>query len=168
MEKLFTTFSGKDIILFVILLFIAGKEFIQTAQIYKKYFDEKYDSEKRVERLEQEFNGRFDQIEKELERQDAADKELTDGLNAFCLSVQNQMLQHQQTLNKLIESDKDDIKGWLVQQYHYFVEEKGYIDDFSLDTIEKRFQHYTDEGGNSYIHTLMDEIRALPKKSNKI
>lgn len=68
-----------------------------------------------------------------------------------------------QTLDILIQSDKDDIKSWITEKHHYYVYEKRYIDDYSLDCIEKRFKHYVDEGGNSFIEDLMNEIRALPK-----
>jgi hypothetical protein len=64
----------------------------------------------------------------------------------------------------LIESDKDDIKAYITREYHYFVEEKKWIDKFSLDCIEKRYAHYVDEGGNSFILDLMNELRKLPKQ----
>lgn len=69
-------------------------------------------------------------------------------------------------INLLTESDKDDIKGWIVAQYHFFMEQ-GWIDDFSMDTIEKRYGHYVEEGGNHYIHTLMKELKTLPKDKSK-
>lgn len=69
-------------------------------------------------------------------------------------------------INLLTESDKDDIKGWIVSQYHFFMEQ-GWIDDFSMDTIEKRYGHYVEEGGNHYVHTLMKELKALPKDKAK-
>ena len=31
--------------------------------------------------------------------------------------------------------------------------------------FRKRYRHYVDEGGNSYVADLMNEIRALPKVS---
>ena len=37
-----------------------------------------------------------------------------------------------------------------------------WIDDYSLDCIERRYKHYIDEGGNSFIGQLMIEIRKLP------
>ena len=40
----------------------------------------------------------------------------------------------------------------------------GWIDDFSLDCLERRYQHYADEGGNSFIEGFMEELRALPKQ----
>ena len=64
----------------------------------------------------------------------------------------------------LTESDKDDIKAFITRQHHYFVYQRGWIDDYSLDCIEQRYRHYQEEGGNSFINTLMKEIRALPKQ----
>ena len=66
-------------------------------------------------------------------------------------------------LELLTESDKDDIRSWIVEKRNYYKahpEEK--IDNFIMDTIEKRYQHYKDEGGNSYITTVMQKIRNLP------
>jgi hypothetical protein len=64
----------------------------------------------------------------------------------------------------LIESDKDDIKSFITKEHHYYVEQKKWIDKFSLDCIEKRYKHYKDEGGNSFIEDLMGELRKLPKQ----
>ena len=74
-------------------------------------------------------------------------------------------MQKQQNLRigLLIDSDKDDIKAFITEKYHYFVEVRGWIDDDSLDCLERRFQHYKDENGNSFVADLMSEIKRLPK-----
>ena len=63
----------------------------------------------------------------------------------------------------VIDSDKDAIKAYITEKHHYFTE-KGWIDYQSLDVLEKRFKHYTDEGGNSFIEDLMEDIRKLPNQ----
>ena len=63
----------------------------------------------------------------------------------------------------LIDSDKDDIKAFLTREHHYFCYQKQWIDDYSLECIERRYNHYKEEGGNSFIKGFMEEIRALPK-----
>ena len=68
-------------------------------------------------------------------------------------------------INILIESDRDDIKSYITREHHYFCYKVGWIDDFSLDCIEKRYKHYIDEGGNTFVEDLMNELRALPKKA---
>lgn len=70
-------------------------------------------------------------------------------------------------IDLLIDSDKDDIKSYITREHHYFCYKLGYIDDFSLDCIEKRFKHYSDEGGNSFIENFMKDLRALPIQSPK-
>jgi hypothetical protein len=39
---------------------------------------------------------------------------------------------------------------------------KAWVDDFTMDTIEKRFADYLAEDGNSYVEGLVNELRALP------
>ena len=67
-------------------------------------------------------------------------------------------------IETLIESDKDDIKAYITKEHHYFVYQQKWIDDYSLDCIERRFSHYIEQGGNSFIAGLMQELRQLPKK----
>ena len=68
----------------------------------------------------------------------------------------------------LLQSDKDDIKSWITAQHHYFCYEVKYIDDYSLDCIERRYAHYVDEGGNSFIGNLMIDLRSLKKVSSTL
>lgn len=78
--------------------------------------------------------------------------------------LKNNMESIQSKMNLLIESDKDDIKAWITEKHHFYCYQQKYIDDYTLDCLEKRFSHYEVEGGNSFVHTLMEELRALPKK----
>ena len=66
-------------------------------------------------------------------------------------------------IDMLIESDKDDIKAYITSKHHHFCYEQKWIDDFSLDCLERRYAHYTEEGGNSFIKSFMEELRSLPK-----
>lgn len=92
------------------------------------------------------------QIE-QLRQQEKSIKELKSNMK----SIQSKM-------NLLIESDKDDIKAWITEKHHFYCYQQKYIDDYTLDCLEKRFSHYEVEGGNSFVHNLMEELRALPKK----
>lgn len=71
----------------------------------------------------------------------------------------------QKSIDTLIESDKENIKAWITEKHHYYCYEKKYIDDYTLDCLEKRFTRYEAEGGNSFVHNLMDDLRDLPRKS---
>ena len=70
----------------------------------------------------------------------------------------------QSKMDLLIESDKDDIKAWITEKHHFYCYQQKYIDDYTLDCLEKRFTRYEAEGGNSFIHNLMDDLRELPRK----
>ena len=71
-------------------------------------------------------------------------------------------------VDTLIDSDRDDIKAFITREHHYFCYQKGWIDDYSLDCIERKFTHYIDQGGNSFIQGLMQEIRDLPKQDPQL
>ena len=79
---------------------------------------------------------------------------------------QQQMTQTLEKLSEkidmLIDSDKDDIKSFITREHHFFCYQKKWVDDFSLDCIEKRYSHYKEEGGNSFITGFMNDLRALP------
>ena len=51
----------------------------------------------------------------------------------------------------------------IVKEYHFFVEKQKWIDDFSMDSIEQKFADYEEMEGNSYVHSLVEELRRLPK-----
>ena len=68
-------------------------------------------------------------------------------------------------IDMLVESDRDSIKAYITEKHHHFCYQVGWIDDFSLECLERRFKHYRDEGGNSFIGGFMDELRNLPKGS---
>ena len=70
----------------------------------------------------------------------------------------------QKSIDTLIESDKENIKAWITEKHHYYCYEKKYIDDYTLDCLEKRFTRYEAEGGNSFVHNLMNDLRDLPRK----
>ena len=79
-------------------------------------------------------------------------------------SIKTQLESLKDSINLLLESDRDDIKQSLTKDHHYFCYKLGSIDDYSLDCMEKRYAHYEKEKGNSFVKTLMQEVRALPRK----
>lgn len=70
-----------------------------------------------------------------------------------------------QNINLLITSDRDDIRGWITDKYHQFIR-LGHIDDFTLDCLERRFKSYKQEGGNTYVDSMMEELRRLPRQNH--
>lgn len=147
MEELLKNYSLSDIILFIIFLAAAIKGVVSFCDWASKRLKQKYESD-----FEEETEQ--DTVLSRLNKHDEQFKIILDALN-----------KNNEMISNLIDSDKDDIKAWITERHHYFCYEKKMIDDYSLDGLERRFKHYRQEGGNSYVETLMDEIRALPKVS---
>ena len=146
LEHFFETYSLTQIIIFITLSALAVKEFINLIDWFlnrgEKYFKNKNKEEDKFAKYEEEIKALKENQEK-----------MSESINKLSANVE-----------LLIDSDKDDIKSFITKEYHYFVEQKGWIDKFSFDCIEKRFNHYKDEGGNSFIEDLMNELRHLPKQ----
>lgn len=137
MGDLITNYSIEQIILFIVSLAVALKAVIS-------FWDWA------VERLRKVFN-------KETKQEKLKEQQLK-----MHADMDNMM----KSIQLLLDSDKDDIKAWITDKHYHFCYEKRYIDDYSLDCLERRYAHYIDEGGNHFIHQLMDEIRQLPRVSN--
>lgn len=139
MINLLEQFSLNEIVVFVILLGTAVKGFLS-------FLD--WLNEKGVKF----FNSKY-QKPKQTEK---AMQELINEIKSL-----------KEDVGLLMESDKDDIKAFITRQHHYFCYQLKQIDDQSLDCIEKRYSHYKDQGGNSYIDTLMHDLRSLPRSLPK-
>lgn len=154
MEKLLSTYSVSDILMFAVILFFALKGAVDAYDWVKKkltgFTDKEIQKKKKEKDIEIRFDVNSNDIQKILKHLEESDKKM----ETLTKSVQ-----------MLIDSDKDDIKAWITEQHHYFCYKLKAIDDYRLDTIEKRYSHYVAEGGNSFIETLMEEIRRLPKIS---
>lgn len=153
MLDLLQHYSISEIFLFIILLALAFKGIVTFFEWLQ-------------ERIKKAFNIKFGKIS-EKERMN---KRIENG-EIFMNELREHQKQNDETLqglskkiDMLVESDRDDIKAYITKEHHKFCYDKGWIDDFSLDCLEKRFKHYADEGGNSFICGFMQELRALPKR----
>ena len=140
---LLSQFDIKTIFIVALLLFFAIKEIIQTIDYFKKRKKNEY----------KEISGRDKRLE-ELETGRQENKKNIENISCDIKTVKK-------SVELLIESDKNDIKSWITEKHHYFMRQK-WIDDYSLDCIERRFKCYQREGGNSYVEELVNEIRKLP------
>ena len=152
MATLLSQYTIPQIILFIIaIVFIikGGQDtFDWFKNKYKQKFNKHYDAKTKEARLEEFYEMAGEQH-----------KEVMVEIEKVSNSVNNLS----KRIDKLTESDMHDIKQFIVREYHYFVEQKKWIDDYSLDTILLRYADYKQEGGNSYIEMLIDEIKKLPK-----
>lgn len=156
MINLLQRYSISEILIFIVLLALAIKgviTFIDWVQEkIKKAFNKqqnKIDEKKKIlEKLDQD-----EQLIASLQQQQAETDKILNGLS--------------KKIDTLIKSDKDDIRAFITKEHHYFCYQKGWVDDFSLQCIEDRYNNYIEEGGNSFIKGFMDQLRALPKQDPK-
>lgn len=153
MKDLVEIYSAQEILLFLVIFASAVKGFVSFwdwgYSRLKQMFKKENDKEQEIDSIQTQFNEHIKNYKIMQNTQNETLRILTDKINL------------------LIDSDKDSIKSFITERHHHFYYDKKWIDDYSLDCIEKRYKHYTDEGGNSFIHDLMKELRALPKQPRR-
>lgn len=156
MEELLSKYSLSDILIFIVLLFFAIKEFVNASDWIRDRIRKANDKDNKAriehETLQEEINdlNKFYEKKKEIDENFVKLNETIEKMNS--------------KIELLTESDKEDIKSFITNQHHYFVYEQEWIDDYSMECLEKRFAVYEKEHGNSFVLGLMNEIRALPKR----
>lgn len=151
MAELITNYSWSEIVLFVIAFAAAIKGVVTFWDWGKDRLRKVYNKEDKIEEI------------KSLIVENI--KQMNEFSNIQAQTI-NEIQHLKENITNLTASDKDDIKAWITEKHHHFCYDIKYIDDYSLDCIEKRYAHYVDEGGNSFISKLMEEIRNLPKISD--
>lgn len=151
MIELFQQYSLGTIIGVLVLSAVAIKEVVTFMEWVwgklKKQFNKETEIQDEHKKIYEDIQQHNKQIEMLIKNQGI----MKDGMDKL-----------QDSINLLLESDKDDIKSWITEKHHYFCYQKRCIDDYSLDCIERRYKHYLDEHGNSYIANLMEDIHQLP------
>lgn len=153
MLQLLESFSLTHIIIMIILIVLAAKEIIDFIDWMKGKLSN-HDDEVQAEKDEKEkMDKRVTKLEHGQTEVLTAISNLTDNVEVLADNV-----------DLLISSDRDAIKAFITSQHHFLCYEQKWIDDYTLDCIEKRYNHYVEEHGNSFIEQLMNEIRELPKQ----
>lgn len=150
MLELLSTYTITQILIFIVILGLAVKGIWDLVDFFVEKIKKHYNKNNEEEITRKSI---FEQIEKVSEKLN----KLSDDQQTIKTKIDEQ----QDFLDLLMDSDKDQLKSLIVTKYHHFIAQ-GWIDDFSMDSLEKNFQHYKDEGGNSYVHDLMNELRHLP------
>ena len=150
MHDLLTNYSLEQIVMFVVILALALKGLIDFYDWAKKR-----------------FNAITTKEHLKLNEK-VSIKEDIDKLYQIQVTQNESIDKLTQLVNLLLRSDKDEIKAWITEKHHYFCYEVKYINDYSLDCIERRYAHYTAEGGNSFVADLMSDLRSLRKVSSTL
>lgn len=167
MIDLLQNFSATQIIVFLCCFALAVKgawdlfDFFKTK--YQEKFNKDYFMKEKEKTLEEHYQKCFDQHKESVKKYNNLEikiDNLTDNIN-------NKFKDLDKRFDQLNDNDKHTIKSTIVKDYHYFVEQQGWIDDFSLDTIMLLYDDYSKLGGNSYIKNLVEELKKLPKAPPK-
>ena len=102
----------------------------------------------------------FDWAHSRIHKKFSSYHHLNENINKI-YSLENKINNIASQVDLLIRSDRDSIKMAITKDYHYFCEQHKWIDDYSLECLERRYKNYQEEGGNSFIHNMMEEIRSL-------
>lgn len=143
---LISQYSIGEIIVFLVMLFLSFKQIVEFIDWVKG----------KIEKRDKKQLNQY-QEEKDLYKEIEYFKEYVQQSQKYLSKMQEQ-------IDLLIESDKDAIKAYITKEHHHFCYEQKWIDDYSLDCLEKRFGHYVEEHGNSFIESLMTELRNLPRR----
>ena len=165
-ESLFEQYTVQEVVIGMIMIIVATKssfDFFDWVKLkYKERFDKDY-QQKVAESLSKEhYESCQKRFQESIEAYDRMDKKidtLTEQINTRLTLIETSM-------KRLTDSDMHDIKSWIVEKHHKLIEQQ-WVDDFTMDTIERRYADYKAEGGNSYIKSLMEEIRALPHSNGR-
>lgn len=161
MIELLSDLSLTQIALIIFMIAIAIKELITLIDFFSKKIKSTMNKEQETKDEKQEILNEINKIHESMSKNEEEHKTITSCIEEM-KEENKQMFSHQQEiLDMLVESDIDDIKSYIVKQYHAF-SAQGWIDDFSMDVIEKRYEHYQKEGGNSYAKHLVERLRQLP------
>ena len=145
MLELFKNYTISDIIIFIIIFTLGIKQAIELIDWFKNKVKKSTDNTMSEKERNKIINEKLEQYDKTLN------------------NINNYIENFNKQLKILINSDKDDIKAFIVEKHHYFCYTQKWIDDYSMDCLEKRYEHYVDENGNSYVKGLMEQLRALPR-----
>lgn len=163
MLELFSTLTLTQIITYSFLILLSIKEILTLRDFFKNRVDKKYDNENANKKQVEEIFKEIKTLKEEIQNQKKDYILLTSNLEDFKSYWKNKDEEQQKILKLLVESDREAIRSDIVKEYHYFMK-REWIDDFSLDTLEKRFAFYQEEGGNSYICNIMEDLRELPNE----
>ena len=155
MIQLLRNYSLEQVLILIVFAAIAFKQLITFFDWAIDKLRKKFKKQQQPESISLKLNSAIEQQDKEI-------IELKEDVQ----NIQTSIERLEKNIAMLISSDRDAIKAWITAQHHHFIE-KGGIDYYSLDCIAKRYEHYKDEGGNSFVDDIMEELNSLPKTGSK-
>ena len=161
MLEFFENYSFSQILVFTIMLSVAVKGVTDFVEWIKTKYEKKFNKDHLALKKEDNIEKYYEICQNQHKEVMGYNKRLEDKMDLIAKTMREKVERIENQLVQLTESDMHDIKGWIVEKHHALIK-KGWIDDFTMDTLERRYSDYLAEDGNSYIAGLMTDLRSLP------
>lgn len=152
--SLFEQYSIETLILTVIMLGLAVKAVSELIDWFSRKIESHFSGQTAEERHKEDVKQCLEDVREQL-------KEL--GQSIGVLTQRMDSLETQTKIN--IERLQENSRSYIIDKHHMFCYEVKGIDDYNLQSIERRYLYYKQAGGDSFIDDLMEEIRELPRLS---
>lgn len=180
LNTLLSQFSVEGLILLGVLFLVAvkfvGELFEYCYNKIKKYFDIKDEKEERHEEIMNSLKELKQQVSEQEELSKERSKQITnlsvqlkeqeDKSQIFQKAIDNQIVKFtdfETQLQNLCDRMQDSTRAYIIDKHHHYCYQIGAIDDMALQDIERRFMYYKAAGGNTFIDSMMEEVRNLPR-----
>lgn len=100
-------------------------------------------------------------IQRESAASDVTIEKHLKGCDKSISNIGKRIMALEKKTNLLLDSDKEGIKSFIVDKYFESIDNE-YISAYDLDRVEKRYDKYLKENGDTYVEKLMTALRALP------
>lgn len=173
---LFTQYSAVEVIYMLILIGLSFKLVSELVDWFKNkgrvYFKKETQQENLVDKLDiisEKIDSLSDQIsglEQRVDNTETAIYSLKDkvkNLTDVAASLEEQSQKTDESLNLVQDRLQNQARDRLIELHHKYVYEYKMIDDIGLQSMERTYFYYKAAGGNTFIDTLMDEVRDLPR-----
>lgn len=159
------------LVIVIIIVFVKYHEKIST--VLKTYFnghhdiqegskEELFESIRSIQNNMNEINNNQSQIiTNQLELSNGL-RELQDKWNTWKSDADTKLSGIVTQQEFLVDADLEDRKAYIVNAYNYYVNRLGLIDMRSKETIEKSYEIYLKEGGDTFVAGLMTKLRTIP------
>lgn len=142
--SLLSQMSIESIILAVVALITAAKLMSDLFDwLYSKLKDY-FNIKDKTKEEQEEIREQLDRIEKKCDERGQEVQEIKKEMSAVRSRLQ------------------DSTRSYILDKYHYYVQELGIIDEAALQDLERRYLYYKNDGGDSFIELRMEELRNLP------
>lgn len=151
-QDLLSQHSLESIILLVLMVAFSMKGIIDLRNFFASHFEQRVKDRTKLDEQNKQLAQQVELLMKSQENLTAEVKDLHQRLDTI-----------ERTISRIMERNQEQARSWIIDKHHQYCYNEQKITDQELEAIERRYLYYKSEGGNSYIDTLMNDIRALPR-----